>query len=211
MLLVDIPLKLDTSELPDEVHDLLDEAERRCEEFYASGLGPRYYRYVPSDPVVVYAAIRYLNETRALRGRNFCELGCGFAIASGLAALQGMSAIGLEWEEELTKRARSLMAEFNLDVTVMNQSYLPEGYESCEGIGGKDLVIPGEARARGLDRLPPEYDGLDPAEVDLFFVYPWPDEEEFMKALFREISSEGAVLLMYQGEGEISAFLHDIS
>ena len=48
----------------------------------------------------------------------------------------------------------------------------------------------------------PLYDGLDPGEVDLFFVYPWPGQEEFMMDLFDEVASEDAILLIYQADGE---------
>jgi len=207
MLLEEITLHPKEEELPDSVHDLLDESEKRAEVFYEAGLGPRFYRYVPSDPLVVYRAMVYLLQSKQLRGMRFCELGCGFGIASGLAALLGMNATGIEWEEELAGRATQLMSDLGLSVEILNDSYLPEGFESCEGMGGKDLVVPGAGR--GQSSMAPMYDGLDPAEVDLFFVYPWPDEEEFMRSLFREIGSEGSVLLMYQGEGEISAYLWD--
>lgn len=204
MLLEEIPLRPDEEELPDAVHTLLNESARRADAFYEAGLGLRFYRYVPSDPVVVYRSIAYLIQSKQLRGTRFCELGCGFGIASGLAALLGMNAIGIEWEEDLAGRATQLMEDLGLDVEILQDSYLPEGFESCEGMGGKDLLVLG-----GQDGMAPVYDGLDPAEVDLFFVYPWPDEEEFMRNLFREIGTEGAVLLMYQGEGEISAYLWD--
>ncbi|MGE9270496.1 MAG: class I SAM-dependent methyltransferase [Verrucomicrobiales bacterium] len=203
----EIALKPVEKALPDAVHDLLDEAEKRAEAFYEAGLGPRFYRYVPSDPLVVYRAMEFLQEEGVLRGNRFCELGCGFGIAAGLASLLGFRATGIEWEADLADRASSLMEHQGLAVEILEQSYLPEGYESCEGMGGKDLVVPGVGRGGGADT--PMYDGLDPAEVDLFFVYPWPDEEEFMRRLFREIGSEGAVLLMYQGEGESSAYLWD--
>ncbi len=39
-------------------------------------------------------------------------------------------------------------------------------------------------------------------EVDLFFVYPWPGQEEFMMDLFDEVASEDAILLIYQADGE---------
>ena len=70
-----------------------------------------------------------------------------------------------------------------------------------QGIGGKDLVVPAGAASE-----PAAYEFLDPSEIDLFFVYPWPDEEEFMARLFTFLADDGAVLLMYQGEGEISAW-----
>ncbi|BCX46240.1 hypothetical protein HAHE_01480 [Haloferula helveola] len=208
-MLQEIPLQHDPVDLPDDVADLLDVAERRCEAFYAEGLGPRYYRYVPSDPTVVFRAMDYLVKSRQLRGMRFCELGCGFGIATGMAALLGFRASGIELETELFERAKALHRDVGLDVEILNESYLPEGYESVQGIGGKDLVVPSGGQSRGGSLDAPTYEGIDPAEVDLFFVYPWPDEEEFMRQLFDEVASDGAVLLMYQGEGEISAYLRE--
>ena len=199
--LEEIPLKPAGGELPDEVAAWLEAAGESTSGFYGEGLGRRYYRYVPSDPVVVYRAIESLVVGRELRGRRFCELGCGFGIASGLAELLGFRACGIEWEEDLCRRARELRDGRGLKFDVVQDSYLPEGYEMVQGMGGKDLVVPGGPAAEH-----PMFEFLDPAEVDLFFVYPWPDEEEFMARLFTYLGSEGAVLLMYQGEGEISAW-----
>lgn len=199
--LEEIPLKAAEGELPDDVHDWLDAAEEAMRDFHESGLGRRYYRYVPSDPVVVYRAIESLVVRRELRGRRFCELGGGLGIASGMAELLGFDACGIEWEEELCRRATALRDARGLEFEWFHGSYLPEGYEVVQGMGGKDLVVPGGEAAEH-----PLYEFLDPAEVDLFFVYPWPDEEECMARLFSRIGGEGAVLLMYQGEGEISAW-----
>ena len=72
-----------------------------------------------------------------------------------------------------------------------------------EGIGGKDLLPPQATTSGGaIIDTTPLYDGLDPGEVDLFFVYPWPGQEEFMMDLFDEIASEDAILLIYQADGE---------
>lgn len=207
-----IPIQANDDPLPDPVHELLDEAEKHAEKFYSEGLGPRYYRYVPSDPVVVYRAMEFLHNSKKLRGRRFCELGCGFGIAAGMADILGFDASGIEWEDELIGRARQLHDKVGTKVNLYNESYLPEGYEMVQGMGGKDLIVPGSTRTRGdvvID--PPMYSDIDPGEVDLFFVYPWPDEEELMRKLFIELATEGSVLLMYQGEGEISAWLRDES
>lgn len=188
--------------LPTRVADFLADAETRREAFYRAGLGPRYYRYVPSDPKVVFHALEYLRHSGHLRGQQFCELGCGFAIAAGLAAMLGYQACGLEIEDTLVERAESLMHRWDFDVKIHQESYLPEGFESCEGFGGKDLITPSTRHAS-------DYENLEATAIDLFFVYPWPDEEEFMRQLFTAIADDGAVLLMYQGEGEISAYLLD--
>ncbi|MEJ6580695.1 MAG: hypothetical protein QNL68_12975, partial [Akkermansiaceae bacterium] len=90
---------------------------------------------------------------------------------------------------------------------ILCTSYLPEGYEECEGIGGKDLLPP-QATTSGGQRIDttPTYDGLDPEEVDLFFVYPWPGEEEFMMDLFDEVASEDAILLIHHADASVTAY-----
>jgi SAM-dependent methyltransferase len=197
----EVPLRLATGPLPEAAAAWLRAAQAVADEFYGAGLGPRFYRYVPSDPVVVYRAIESLQVGGELRGTGFCELGCGFGIAAGLAELLGCHACGIEWEEELCDRARALRDGAGLSFEIFHGGYLPEGFGSVQGMGGKDLVVPG-----GVAGEQPMFDFLDPAEVDLFFVYPWPDEEEFMAQLFSHLGAEGAVLLIYQGEGEISAW-----
>ena len=43
--------------------------------------------------------------------------------------------------------------------------------------------------------------GLD--EIDVFFVYPWPGEQEMMLKLFQFVASEDAMLICYFGDQEI--------
>tara|TARA_R110000850_G_scaffold14189_6_gene45478 strand:+ start:1449 stop:2105 length:657 start_codon:yes stop_codon:yes gene_type:complete len=209
MSLQEITLPSGPGAMPNDVSALIIEANRRAEKFYDAGLGLRYPKYIPSDPKVVHAAIAFLKEEGHLQGDVFCEWGCGFAIASGIASLLGMQAYGIEIEDELVDRATQLMEDLKLPVEILQTDYLPEGFDESEGVGGKDLILPESRTTRGGVIAPPEYTGLDPDEVDLFFVYPWPDQEEMMKDLFMAVATQGAVLLMYQGEGEIAAFLYD--
>jgi len=207
MSLLEIPLSLDLATPSDSVESLIRKSEVTIDEFFAAGLGQRYRKYIPSDPQVVYAAISSLLNEGHLEGGTFCEWGCGFAIATGIASLLGMKAYGIEIEEELAKRARRLMGQLQIPVEILRTDYLPEGFDESEGIGGKDLVTPESITVRGESVPLPQYDDLDPDEVDLFFVYPWPDQEEMMMDLFVSLASDGAILLIYQGDGEISAFL----
>ncbi len=209
MALEEIILELDSAEPPPEVLHLIVEATKRTDVFYNAGLGLRYPKYIPSDPRIVCAAIRYLKENSYLPGNVFCEWGCGFAIASGIATILGMEAFGIEVEDDLVTRATALMNDLDLPVQILQADYLPEGFDESEGVGGKDLIVPESRTTRGGVVAPPEYDGLDPAEVDMFFVYPWPDQEEMMMDLFEAVASPGAVLLMYLGDGEIAAFAHE--
>lgn len=206
MSLQEIPLELGTFELTEKADSLIWEANRRAEEFYSAGLGLRYPKYIPSDPRLVWESISYLKASGYIQGDMFCEWGCGFGIAAGLASLLGMTAYGIEIEEDLVGRATKLMKDLQLSVEILQMSYLPDGFEESEGHGGKDLILPYEMSSRGERVMIPEYDGLDPQEVNLFYVYPWPDQEQMMMDLFSAVASEDAILLMYLGDGEMAAF-----
>ncbi|MDF1753818.1 MAG: hypothetical protein P1U89_13640 [Verrucomicrobiales bacterium] len=203
MAIEEIEMTFDNGPVDRKVESLVAEATRQQDEFYGEGLGLRYPKYVPSDPRVVCRAIKFLKEGGHLQGDVFCEWGCGFAVASGIASLLGMKSYGIEIEDELYDRATRLMEHLELPVEIIQSDYLPYGFDEIEEIGGKELVITRH------QSIAPEYGDLNPEDVDLFFVYPWPDQEEMMIDLFSAVSEKGAVLLMYQGEGEISAFLND--
>lgn len=210
MALQEIHLPVSKAEaLPDDVRAFLAGAHIRTEAFYAEQLGLRYPKYIPSDPGIFHTALTFLQEEDLLQGDAFCEWGSGFAIASGIAALSGFDAYAIEVEEELANRAAELMAEFDLPVEILNLSYLPDGFEESEGHGGKDLIVPDYDHAGSGCVGGPQYDGLDPGGIDLFYVYPWPDQEEMMRDLFEAVAAPGAILLMYLGDGEIAAFRHE--
>lgn len=208
MPLQEITLTLDPSKLPREVEDFLIEAGKRDAAFFEAGLGKKFSRYVPSDPTFFHAALADLMEKRMLRGTRFCEWGCGFGVAASIAAMLGFESYGIELAPEIADLAAQLAEDFNLKVTVLNISYLPEGFDDCEGIGGKDLVVPVGSTDPDAFVPHPEYEGLDPSEVDLFYVFPWPGEEKLMMDLFEAVSTEGAILLIYLGDGEIAAYLN---
>ncbi|HBE96141.1 MAG TPA: hypothetical protein DDW68_03075 [Verrucomicrobiales bacterium] len=206
-----LTLNLKSEEIPDNIASLLAEGSRRCDGFFEAGLGRRYPRYLPSNPAIIYAAIVYLKETGLLRGNVFCEWGCGFGIATCMASLLGFEAYGIEIETEIADFAVQLASDQNIPVEIICTSYLPEGYEECEGIGGKDLLPPEATTSGGVPiDTTPIYDGLDPGEVDLFFVYPWPGQEGLMMDLFKAVASEDAILLIAHGEREITAYRRDV-
>ena len=209
MALPEISLKLDLAAMPEDVRRWVAAAKRDSDGFYEAGLGLRYPKYVPSDPAVVHAAIAFLKKEGLLRGEVFCEWGSGFGVATGIAALLGMTAYGIEIEDELVDRSLRLAEANNITMEILQTDYLPEGFDESEGVGGKDLISPESRTTRGGVIHPPEYDGLDPETVDLFFVYPWPGQEKMMMDLFEAVASHGAILLLYLGEGEIAAFLRD--
>ena len=190
---------------------MLAEAEKRCDAFFEAGLDRRYPRYLPSNPEKVFSAIIDLKESGILRGNTFCEWGSGFGIAACMASLIGFEAYGIELEEGLVELSTQLAQDLNIPVEILCTSYLPEGYEECEGIGGKDLLPPQATTSGGqIIDTTPVYDGLDPDDVDLFFVYPWPGQEEFMMDLFEEVATEDAILLIHHADKSVTAYRKDM-
>ena len=169
MSLQELDLTLDLDTLPTEVSEWIAEANRRREQFYEAGLGLRYPKYIPSNPVMVHAAIANLMADGQLRGDLFCEWGCGFGIAAGVASLLGLKAYGLEIETELAELATQLAADMKVPIEILQSNYLPEGFEEIEEMGGKELIAPesmmsrciapgirrtGPGRSRPVFRLP---------------------------------------------------------
>ncbi|MGJ8696186.1 MAG: hypothetical protein ACSHYF_07700 [Verrucomicrobiaceae bacterium] len=207
MPLEQLPLTPKPCDFPPNIATMLAEADRRCDAFFDAGHHRRYPRYLPSNPTKIHSAIVALQESNWLRGNTFCEWGSGFGIATCMASLLGFEAYGIELEQGLADLATQLAYDLDIPVEFLCTSYLPEGYEECEGIGGKDLLLPqATISGGGTIDVTPIYDGLDPDEVDLFFVYPWPGEEEFMMDLFQAVAGEDSILLIYHADGETTAY-----
>ena len=126
-------------------------------------------------------------------------------MATSLAAQLGYEATGIELEEGLVEIAESLAETHQTGAEFIHTSYIPEGYISYEHIGGTDIVPDdsfdhhsGPARYEEMDI------GLD--EIDVFFVYPWPGEQEMMLKLFESVASEDAILIAYYGDKEICIY-----
>ena len=105
--------------------------------------------------------------------------------------------------------SRDMARDLDIPVEILCTSYIPEGYESYSGMGGDDLVksatfaYPGDVSEPAL-----RYEGMgvEIAEIDLFFVYPWPEEQELMQKLFDAVAMEGAILIAYYSAKEICVY-----
>ena len=208
MSLQEIPLSLHPAYASVEIDQLIVEARRRADAFHASGLGKRFPKYVPSDHELVHAAMATLIRDEKLSGRVFCEWGCGFGVTTGIASLLGMEAHGIEIEDGLADQAESLWDDLGIEAELHRCSYLPDGFEVSEGVGGADLIVP-ESTSGGALGTALLYEELDPESVDLFFAYPWPGEEQMMMDLFAAIAADEATLLLYTSDGEITAYWHE--
>ena len=138
-------------------------------------------------------------------GERFLEWGSGFAVATSLAAQLGFEATGIELEDGLVKIAEKLAEKHQTGAEFIATTYIPEGYISYDHVGGSDIV-PDDSF--GYQTELPRYDGMDIGldEIDVFFVYPWPGEQEMMLKLFQSVASEDAILIAYYGDQEICIY-----
>ena len=138
-------------------------------------------------------------------GNTFLEWGSGFGVATCLAATMGYEATGIEIETELIEHSRKLATDLGVEATFLETSYIPEGLESFDGVGGSELFTTGVLTEQQASFV---YDGMDCEieDVDVFFVYPWPTDQEFMMSLFDAVAGEGAILVFFYDAGEVTAF-----
>lgn len=204
-----LDLDFPTTALPLEVSRLIQESERRLQLFYTNQRHRGFPRFLPSDSALVFTAMEYVTRHALAPGRVFCEWGSGFGTGTCLAALLGYEAYGIEIQPELAEISREMARQLDIPVEILCASYIPDGYESYSGVGGADLVeletfyYPGVA----IDQKP-RYEGMDIdiASIDLFFVYPWPDEQELMTKLFDAVAVDGAILIAYYSFKEICVY-----
>lgn len=123
--------------------------------------------------------------------------------ATCLASLHGFDACGIEIEPELVKRAKQLAKDFELNPTFLKTSFLPEGFDFLKTQGGRELSKPS-----GLLRTNASYPDTDWGleDIDVFYTYPWPAEQESTLELFETIAADGAYLICYYGDGEICIY-----
>lgn len=197
-----IDYEAESPEVLEPFASLIQDADDRWEKFWAQKLNKRYPRYVASEPAQVYAALKHVRDEGLALGERFIEWGSGFGVATNLAAQLGFEATGIELEDDLVAIAESLAEKYQTGAEFIATTYIPEGYISYDHVGGSDIV-PDDSF--GYQTEPARYDRMDIGldEIDVFFVYPWPGEQEMMLKLFQSVASEDAILIAYYGDQEI--------
>lgn len=203
MPLEELQIELSTGPLPDDIAHFLAVADKHCDAIFESGANKKMPAFVPADYERIYRAIDAVQREGSILGNRFVEWGSGLGTATCLAALLGFEAIGIEIQAELVKRAKVLADEFDLSPEFLEMSYLPEGYDFQNTQGARELSMPSRARRHGAMYEDVEWE-LE--EVDLFYIYPWPGEQEAALQLFDAVASDGAYLICYYGEGEVCIY-----
>lgn len=203
-------MKLGDGEFPAQVTRLIEEADRRLDQLFETNRNRRVPRFLPSDPALLFRVLEFLTVNELPPGKVFCEWGSGFGVGACLASLLGYESWGLEIEEDLVELARELAGDLKIEVKNICTSYFPEGFGSYPAQGGAELMIP-EPESRWAEEsalVVPAYEGMDCEvdEIDLFYIYPWPGEQELMHDLFDTVAADGAILIAYYGDKDIAAY-----
>jgi predicted O-methyltransferase YrrM len=198
---------LRTIELPDFHHTptagstaarLLEEADRRIDQFIARRNAAGWVGFVPSDFVMVDACLEWIAGSRAASGAMFCEWGSGFGVVTMLAALRDFNACGIEVDAELVDEARRLADDFGIAAEFAHGSMIPDGqHRLLKHLDDSFSHVETDSPS-GYDEL-----GLGPDDFDLIFTFPWPGEEQFAERLFDRCAADGALLLSYHGINDL--------
>lgn len=182
--------------LPVRFARFLREADRRIDHIGHHGVATSSYRgFVPSDYVAVYHALQTISETRLACGERFCEWGSGLGVVASLAAMLGYESYGIEAARPLCEAAECLAEDFDIDVRFVHGSFVPPGSDALidQAFAAEDGSLSLETSADdAYEEL-----GLEVADFDLVFVYPWPTDEALTLSLFEQHAAEGSLLLMY--------------
>lgn len=178
--------------LPPEVRRFLGEADLRIERFQRDSSVPGF---VPSDYRRAYGVLARLAESSLAPGDRLCEWGSGFGVVACLAAMVGFDACGIEIDGDLVREARELADDFDLSVEFIRGSFIPRGGEKLVGDSSSYnwLTTDGEDHDADLG---------GPADFDVIFAYPWPDEEKTVARLFDAYARNGAILVTHHGGDE---------
>ncbi len=190
MPLIDVEVSADQVPLPGDVRAFLREAQRRIEQFQQECRVPGF---VTSDFALAYATLAAIDAAQLAPGNLFCEWGSGFGVVASVAAMLDFDACGIEIEQELVCQAQRLADDFEVPARFFQGSFLSlEDERELEPLAEYAwMTTDGQRRGGELD--------LDPADFDVVFAYPWPDEEQFIARLFDRHARAGAVLVSYHG------------
>lgn len=203
---IDIPKRhRDDRDFPEPIAKLIEESDKRIDEFFETERNKRYPQFIPSHPEQLYGALDFIRKEGIALGDVFCEWGSGFGVACCLASLMGFEATGIEIESELVGISQDMASDLGIDITIVEGSYIPDGLESFEGVGGSELVTSGLLTGAPSGFA---YEGMDTdiEDIDVFFVFPWPGDQDFMLNLFDTLATEGALLLIFYDAGDLSIF-----
>ena len=146
-----------------------------------------FHRVIPADHAL---AIEVLRDERA-RSNTFLELGSATGVITIIADMLGYEAYGIEIEPTLVETSEHLAEEVDSSATFVEGSFVPVEYQDEVHLLESDYLTPTE----GADAYAEM--GLDLADFDLVYAYPWPGEEEWLIEMVRRFGGPRTRLLIY--------------
>ncbi len=200
MTLKQLDLKVDESELPAEVGAWLAAGRERIERYWDQFPKKPLPQYIECDFDYVSQALRTCVNHGWIDGQLFCEWGCGFGIVTGVASVLGLDAIGIEAEQFLCEQARKLMAKNGVQAEIWQGNFLPAGAHT--------LAEDTDPLVSLTHKIPAAYHQHDMQLSDfaMVFVYPWPGEEHFLRAVFDRFARPNALLLQFRGPYHVELY-----
>lgn len=187
-----VPFDIDPvrTPMPAATSAFLAAAQARLDAWFARPEHKTGIGFIPSDHELVWRTLAAVRRDQP-DARHLLEWGSGFGVVTGLGALLGFQASGIEVERDLAAASRDLLAAHGLRATIAEGSFVPDGYTARERL--TDL------ETRTVLDAPDGYDELqaDLDDFDVVFAYPWPTEEELYCDVFARGANDGAVLLTY--------------
>ncbi len=167
-------------------------ADARLDALLAAGLREELPSFAPADPVVVDAAFAAL-ETHLAKRPLFLEWGAAAGLVTGLAALRGWRAHGIEIVPRLADAAREVLAAADVHAEICAGSFVPDGFDPDP----ETMETERSTIAEGADA----YDdlGRDLDEFEVVYAYPWPGAEGFFDDLFEQYAAAGTIFVTYHG------------
>jgi SAM-dependent methyltransferase len=187
-----VPFEIEPSRepLPPAVAAFLGAAQARIDRHFAAPEHRTGIGFVPCDHEAVFRALKALARAQPDL-RRFLEWGSGFGVVTGLAAMLGLEACGIEIDARLVMESRALLAAQGLRAAVAHGSFMPADFAVRQRLVDDETRTVFDA-ADGYGELERDLD-----DFDLVFAYPWPTEEELYCDLFRRRADHGAVLLTW--------------
>jgi hypothetical protein len=198
-----IELDYESVATPSEIVDFLRAVDHLVQQ-YRVNTATTFHGFVPSDYLTIYRCLRLVYDSHLLCGDRFCEWGSGVSVVASLAAMVGYESYGIEYDRNLCTVAAGICADFDVPVTLVNGSFIPEGVE--------DLIENAFATYDGELALHTDPDhayqeiGYDVNDFDLIFAYPWPNDLELTLEIFDRCAARGAMLLAYYCDDLIALY-----
>ena len=170
MPIEEIDLQIDETPIPGQVKSFLAEAELRIDELFDTEKNRKVPRFIPSNAELVYRHLSSIVSGDFSLGDNYCEWGSGYGVGSCIASMLGFNSFGIEIEPSLVQASRALAKNANINVTIIESDYMPEGFECYEGSGGAELIRPENYVYGTSEHIDVSYEGMEINldEIDVF-------------------------------------------